>query len=163
MPLLRRLLLSVAATLLLGVAAGFVWERLASPAEWEARETGLVMDEAASQGRFGVIVVFVIVGVVTSLLLGAFSAWTLRDLGWIVTPVVILLTVAAAVIAWRVGVHLGPPDPASVKDVAIGDRVPAELAVDGLAPFLLWPILGLVGFIGTMLLVTTRDELRQTY
>jgi hypothetical protein len=149
--------------LLLGVAAGFVWERLASPAEWEVRETGLVMDEAGSRGQFAVIVVFVLVGAVASLLCGLFSAWILRDIGWIVTPFIVGLTLVAAVIAWRLGVHLGPPDPSTVKGAAVGDQIPAELAVDGLAPFLMWPVFGLIGFITTMLVATTRDEVRQTY
>ena len=43
--------------LILGFAAGFVWERVATPAKWEVRETGLLMDEAASKGQFSVIVV----------------------------------------------------------------------------------------------------------
>lgn len=149
--------------LLVGVAAGCVWERLASPAEWEVTRTSLSMGEAASEGQFAVIVVFVVVGIVASLLLGGVLAWSLRDMGWVTTPLVVLATAGASVIAWRVGVHLGPPDPSSVKDVAVGDHVPARLAIDGLAPFLAWPVFGLVGLIGTTLIVTTRDELARTY
>ena len=81
--------------LLLGVAAGVVWERLATPAEWEVREGGIVLGEAAAKGDFSVIVVFVAVGAVASLMRGAFAAWTLRDLGWIVTPLIIVLTAVA--------------------------------------------------------------------
>ena len=147
----------------MGVAAGFVWELLASPATWEVRDTGIVMDEAASKGQFGVVVVFVLIGIVASLLLGTFMAWSLRDSGWLTTPVVVVATSAAAVIAWRLGVHLGPPDPASVKGLKVGDHIPARLAIDGFAGFVAWPIFGLVGVIGTTLLVTTRDELSQTY
>ena len=152
MPLLRRLLLSAAAMLLLGVAAGFVWELLATPAEWEVSKRGLLMDEAASKGQFGVVVVFVAVGAVASLALGGFTAWTLRDLGWIATPLVIVGTLAASVLAWRLGVLLGPPDPSSVKGVSVGGHIPARLAVEGVSPFLVWPISGLTGFIGALLL-----------
>ena len=67
--------------LILGVAAGFVWERLASPALWEVSERGLVMDEAASKGQFSVIVVFVVDRRRASLVWGGFAAWTLRDVG----------------------------------------------------------------------------------
>lgn len=144
--------------LLLGVAAGFVWERIATPAEWEVREAGLQMGEAASTDQFSVIVMFVLIGAVASLLWGAFAAWTLRDLSWIVTPFIIVLTLAASVIAWRLGVRLGPPDPSSVKDVSVGDHVPARLAIDAVAPFLVWPIFGLAGFIATTLLGTRLDE-----
>ena len=149
--------------LLLGVAAGFVWELLATPAEWEVTNRGLVMDEAASKGQFSVIVVFILVGGVASLLLGSFMAWSLRDTGWVTTPLVVVATLAAAVIAWRLGVHLGPPDPSSVKGVSVGGHIPARFTIDGVSPFLVWPIAGLVGLIGTTLIVTTRDELTQTY
>ncbi len=149
--------------LLVGIAAGFVWERLATPAKWEVRPTGLAMDEAASKGQFSVIVVFVVVGLVASLLLGSFMAWALRDAGWMTTPMIIVATLTAAVIAWRLGVHLGPPDPSSVKDVPVGGHIPARFTVDGVSPFLVWPIAGLVGLIGTTMLVTKRDELAQTY
>ena len=64
-------------------------------------------------------------------------------------------------IAWRVGVLLGPPDPTSVKGLTVGDHVPAELAVDGIAPFLVWPIFGLVGLIGATLIGAPRDERQQ--
>lgn len=157
MPLLRRLLLSAAAMLLVGVAAGFVWERLATPAEWEVRATGLVMDEAAAQGQFAVVVVFVLVGLVASLLLGTVTAWAWREAGWLVTPLVIATTAAASVLAWRLGVHLGPPDPSAAKDAAVGDHVPARLAIDGLAPFLVWPIFGLVGVMVATLVGAVRE------
>lgn len=162
MPLLRRLLLSAAAMLLLGVAAGFVWERLASPALWEVSERGLVMDEAASKGQFSVIVVFVATGAVASLVWGGFAAWALRDIGWIVTPFIIVVTLVASVIAWRLGVLLGPPDPSSVKGVPVGGHVPARLGVDGVSAFLVWPISGLTGFIGAMLLSNRLDESPQS-
>lgn len=121
------------------------------------------MDEAASKGQFAVIVVFIAIGAVASLLLGSFMAWALRDAGWVTTPLVVVATLAAAVIAWRLGVLLGPPDPSSVKDVSVGGHVPARLDVNGFSAFLVWPISGLVGLIGTTLIVTTRDELTQPY
>lgn len=159
MPVLRRLVLTAAAMLLVGIAAGFVWEQLATPAEWEVRSTGLVMDEAASKGQFSVVVVFVLVGLVAALLLGTVTTWTLRDMGWLVTPLVLAATIAAAVIAWQLGIHLGPPDPSAVKGAAVGDHIPAELAIDGLAPFLVWPIFGLIGLIVVTMIGVVREPL----
>lgn len=146
----RRTVLTSILMLLLGIAAGFVWLGLAHPSEWEAVQNGIVLNEAAAKGQFSVVVVFVLIGAGTSLVWGAVAAWVLDDLGWVVTPVVIALTLLAAVIAWRIGVELGPPDPVTVTGLSIGDRVPSELKVDGLAPFLVWPIFGLVGVVGTM-------------
>ena len=144
----RRLLVSTLATILLGIVAGLVWLWLAHPAEWEARANGIVLTEAASKGQFSVIVVFVIIGAIASIVGGWVAVRVLPDLGWLLTPVVLVLTVVAGLVAWRVGVELGPPSPGSVAGVQVGDRVPSELAVDGVAPFLVWPIFGLVGVIG---------------
>ena len=144
--------------LLLGVAAGFVWERIATPAEWEVRETGLLMNEAASTGQFSVIVMFVLIGTVACLVWGGFAAWALRDMGWMVTPFIVVLTSIASLIAWRLGVQLGPPDPSSVRGLTVGDHVPAKLAINAVSPFLVWPIFGLAGFIGVTLLGTRLDE-----
>jgi hypothetical protein len=144
----RRLVVIGLSMLLLGIVAGLVWVQLARPAEWEVRDNGIVLTEMASRGQFSVIVVFVAIGIVTSLLWSVVAARALPDLGWLLVPLVVVLTALAAVIAWRVGVELGPPPPASVAGLAVGDRVPAQLSVDGIAPFLVWPIFGLVGVIG---------------
>lgn len=145
--------------LVLGIAAGFVWLLLAQPAEWEVRGNGIVLTEAASRGQFSVIVLFVVVGAVASLLGGLLSGFTLPDLGWALVPFVIVLSAIASVIAWRLGVMLGPPDPASVASgVSAGDRIPAELGVDGLAPFLVWPITALLGVIATVAVGRTEPE-----
>ncbi|MET1036921.1 MAG: hypothetical protein ABW075_01525 [Aeromicrobium sp.] len=144
----RRLVAASLLMLLLGLAAGLVWVQLARPAQWEVRDGGIVLTEAASRGQFSVIVLFVAIGVLTSMLWGWGTTWALPDLGWLVIPVVVVLTTLAAVIAWRVGVELGPPPPTSVTAATVGDRIPAQLSVDGVAPFLTWPIFGLVGVIG---------------
>lgn len=153
----RRLRAASGALLALAVLAGLAWTWLARPAEWEVREQGVVLTEAASRGQFSVIVVFVLIGVVTSLVWAGATAWALADLGWLLIPIVVVLTVLASIIAWQVGVAFGPPSPASLRDVAVGDRLPAQLEVDGLAPFLAWPIFGLVGVIGA---TAVRGRLR---
>ncbi|KQX76114.1 hypothetical protein [Aeromicrobium sp. Root472D3] len=144
----RRLAIVLLGTLLTGLVGGLVWLWLAQPAEWEGRDGGLVLTEAAARGQFSVVVVFVLVGVIASVVSGWVTARLLPDLGWLAVPLVAVLSAVAAVVAWRVGVELGPPDPSTVAGVADGDRVPARLAVDNVAPFLVWPIFGLVGVIG---------------
>lgn len=144
--------------LILSVAAGFVWLLLAQPAEWEARAEGIVLTEAASKGQFSVIVLFVVVGAVASLIGGIFAALMLPDLGWALIPFVLVLTAIGSVIAWRLGVALGPPDPASVTGVSVGDRIPAELGVDGFAPFVVWPISALLGLIAVLGLSRPESE-----
>ncbi|MCU1675982.1 MAG: hypothetical protein JWM93_740 [Frankiales bacterium] len=147
-PVSRRLVVTAVLMPLLGVVGGLAWLWLAHPAQWEARESGIVLTEAAARGRFAVIVVFVAIGVIASFVWAWGATWALPDLGWLLIPLVLVLTAVAALIAWRVGVELGPPAPGSVAGVSIGDRLPDRLGVDGLAPFLVWPIFGLIGVIG---------------
>ncbi len=140
--------------LLLGVAAGLTWLWLAQPAQWEVREGGIVLTEAGSTGQFSVVVLFVVIGAVVSVAWAAVVGWTVSDLGWLLTPIVVVLTALAALIAWRIGVELGPPSPETVTGVSVGDRIPAELSVDGVTPFVVWPIFGLLG----VLAVTWADR-----
>jgi len=144
----RRIVTASLAMLLVGIAAGLLWIRLADPARWEVRDGGIVLTEAAARGQFSVVVVFVLIGLIASLIWGWVATWTLADLGWLLVPFVLVVTSVAAVVAWRVGVELGPPPPATVTGMSVGDRIPSQLAVDGLAAFLVWPIAGLVGVVG---------------
>lgn len=143
----RRLAIATLLTLLVGIVGGLVWLWLADPAEWMGRDGGIVLTEVAARGQFSVIVVFVAVGAVASIVCGWATTRLVPDLGWFAVPVVAVLTALAALVAWRVGVELGPPPPDTVSGVQVGDTVPSQLAVDSVAPFLVWPILGILGVI----------------
>jgi hypothetical protein len=140
-----RVLVAVGGVLALSVVAGVLWARLANPADWQVTSQGTILDEAAARGRFGVIVVFVVIGVAVSLLWGLVAGFLLRQLGWVLVPMFAALALAGALLAWRVGIVLGPPDPGTVRGMAVGAKIPQQLAVDAVAPFLLWPIFALVG------------------
>lgn len=131
--------------LVLGVLAGFLWVVLAEPARWQVTAGGTILDEQSSRGRFGVIVTFVLIGLVVSFLWGLLAGIAQRERGWICVPVFAAVALCAALIAWRVGVHFGPPDPLSVKGTPVGGTIEQQLAVDTLSPFLVWPIFALVG------------------
>lgn len=150
---------TVVVMLLLGVATGFVWEALAKPAEWEVREGGsIVLTEIAARDQFGVIVVFVIAGIVASLVWGVVATLVLEDLGWKLTPLVIVVTLAAAVIAWRIGIAIGPVGPREAVNPAVGDKLPSKLAIDGVAPFFAWPVFGVLGIVLTTWMRKDTDE-----
>lgn len=136
--------------LVLGVVVGGLWDAMARPAQWLVTERGIVLTEEASTRQVGVELLFVALGAGASLLAGLVVGYLLRRLGWAVVPVVVVGTSLAAVVAWRVGLWLGPGDPAATVDPRIGDRIPSSLAVESLASFMVWPIAGLVG----VLLVT---------
>lgn len=137
----------VAALLVLGVASGIAWLLLASPAEWKVTSDGIILTEEGSKGRFGVIVTFVLIGIVVAFLWGFIAGFRLHGASAALVPVFAVAALLAGVIAWRIGVHFGPPDPASVTGTHVGDKIPQELAIDSFAPFLVWPIFALIGLL----------------
>jgi hypothetical protein len=148
-----------AVMLLLGVASGVVWQWLAKPAQWEVRSDGsIVLTEIAARDQFGVIVVFVVAGAVASLVWAFGSTFALRDLGWRLTPFVIIVTLLAGVIAWQVGVALGPVGPKSAVNPSVGDMLPSKLAIDGVAPLVVWPLFGVIGLLAAMWMTKEADE-----
>ncbi|MGZ5366499.1 hypothetical protein [Aeromicrobium sp.] len=137
----------VAGVLVLGVASGFVWLLLADPAEWDVTTDGTVLTEEGAKGRFGVIVTFVLIGIVVSFVGGLVAGLKLRRIGWPLVPLFAVAALLAAVMAWRIGVAFGPPDPTSVTGTSVGDKIPQELTIDSFAPFLVWPIFALIGLL----------------
>lgn len=139
--------LATVAFICLGVLAGLVWLWLAEPAQWQIRDNGIVLTEGAAKAQFSVLVTFVLIGAAASVVAGLAVGWLLDDLGWLVVPVVAALATLAALIAWRVGVELGPPPPASVTGGSIGDTISARLEVDSVAAFVMWPMAALLGVV----------------
>lgn len=133
--------------LVLGVATGFVWILLASPAEWDVTDNGIILTEDGAKARFGVIVTFVLISSVVAFLWGLIAGLRLHDVGWLLVPVFAFAAILAGVLAWRVGVAFGPPDPASVTGASVGDKLPQRLAIDAVTPFLIWPIFALLGLL----------------
>ena len=143
--------------LVIGAVGGLVWLWLAEPAEWEVTARGIILTEEAATGQFGVLVTFVIVGAVASFAWGVVAGHVLRELGWVLVPVFAVVSGLAALIAWRVGVALGPVHPRDVADPALGDRLPAPLEIDAVAPFLVWPMFALAGLLLAALLDRRGD------
>lgn len=144
---LRRVIGWSAALLALGGVAGLAWFWLAEPGEWEVTELGLSRSEDEVRAQFAVIVRFVVIGAVLCFGWGWAAGHRLRDVGWLLAPVFALVPGLAAVIAWQVGVVLGPSDPAEAVNLALGDRVPAQLEIDAIAAFLVWPMFALAGLV----------------
>lgn len=143
--------------LALGVGGGLLWLWLAEPAEWEVTTQGIILTEDAARGQFAVVVTFVIIGAGLCLLWGWAAGRSLRELGWVLVPVFAAVAALAAVVAWQVGVQLGPSDPRDAIDPAIGDRIPAPLDIDAVAPFLVWPMFALIGLLVSAWLDRSED------
>ncbi len=157
-PGVRRVVLWSAGMLALGVLGGLLWLWLADPSEWQVTAQGIVLTEEAARGQFAVVVTFVGVGAALSFGWGWAAGHALRELGWVLVPVFGAVAGAAAVLAWRMGVALGPPHPRDAPDPSLGDRLPAPLAIDAVAPFLVWPMLALLGLLVSAWLDRSEDE-----
>lgn len=155
-PSRRSVLLTVVTFVAVGLVGGLLWLWLADPAQWQVRENGIVLTEGAAKGQFSVIVTFVLIGVVGSLLSGALAAWTMPTLGWLLTPFVVVLAVAASLITWRIGVDLGPAGP-HAGEGAVGDLISSQFKVDALAAFVVWPVAALLGVV-TVLCLDRRED-----
>ncbi len=83
---------------------------------------------------------FSLIGFVVGLGIG-FAAWRVfRRIGWPVVPLVIVASVAAALLCWWVGWELGPgPFPPRLAEAQDGASVPIELTVRARVAVLVWP------------------------
>lgn len=152
---------AVLVLLVASALAGVAWSSWAEPARWQVTEQGVVLTQEASQGQFGVEVLFIGIGVGVCLAWGLTVGVLGRSLGW----AVVLLTAGAAalasLLAWQVGVSLGPPDPQTVQGLSLGDSFPDQLAVSSLSSFLAWPVAALGGLVAGLLLTVDRTSLAE--
>lgn len=139
----------VLALLVAAALAGVAWGLLADPPRLEVRDYGTVLPESSSARAFGVEMLFIALGFTLCGVWGAVLGWRRADRGVLLVPVVIGASALASLLAWRIGVPLGPDDPAGLDaaDLAVGQTVPLPLAVESFAAFLTWPIGGLLGLV----------------
>ena len=156
-----RVVLAVVLLLVLATAAGAAWQAFATLPRWQVTEQGIVLTEAESSRQVGVELAFVGIGIVLALVWAAVVGVVLRALGWLLVPLVGLATAVAGVLAWRVGLLLGPGDPAATPDPRIGERIPAQPAVDAVASFVVWPVAGLLGLLLATWLVGRGDRVSE--
>ncbi|GAA2070499.1 hypothetical protein GCM10009821_04570 [Aeromicrobium halocynthiae] len=150
-------LVLVAASALAGVA----WSSWAEPGTWQVTEQGVVLTQEASQGQFDVEVLFVGIGVVLCLVWGLAVGVAGRSLGWPVVPVTAAAAALASLVAWTVGLSLGPPDPQTVQGLSLGDSFPDQLAVSSFSSFVAWPVAALGGLVVGLLLTVDRAALAE--
>ncbi|MFT4299868.1 MAG: hypothetical protein QM597_09565 [Aeromicrobium sp.] len=141
----RALALTLVLPLLAGVAGAVVWSRWADPALWTVHEGQLQMGQEAVATEIGVPLAFAAVGVVGGLLLGFLIGLLSRQVDWPLVFVGLLSAGVATLVAWRLGIVLGPPDPVTVAGLSEGDTVQARLTLNLPAAFLAWPAATLAG------------------
>jgi len=151
------------AAILGGVAAALLWSRLAEPAAWTVAERGLQMGQSAAGDEFGVPLAFAVIGLAGGLVLGFLIGIVARPVRWSLVVVAMAAAGMATLIAWQLGVALGPPDPSTVAGLTVGDTVPDRLAVTVPAAFLAWPVATVAGLLpGVALNPHARGEARES-
>jgi hypothetical protein len=142
---LRTALLVLLAYAVLGVVAGVAWEWLWTPPGQVIVRHQVLFDSYASLRRvFTGTGLYVVVGAVTSALVAVVVAALTRGRELLVLAVVVVGSVIAAALMWRVGTMLGPADPATVAAHTTGRAtVQGDLRVAGRTPYLIWPMTSL--------------------
>ena len=149
-----------------GAGAGWLWQRLATPPSgvaYEGRWLGGVVVQGGSYatdytdlGRgFGLVAVFVVIGLLAGTALGILAALRSRssEIGTLVA--VTLGSALATVVAYRTGVWLGPPDPEPLASAAAdGTVIPGAMELLGRSPFVVWTLGALAGLTFTYVLTT---------
>lgn len=157
----RRLVLEHAGVLVLfaagGALAGWVWQRWATvpqgvafDGDWRLgyRIEGdfFVGDNDWFQQAFGVVGTYVVLGAATSVVIGVVASLVCRRSEVVTLVVVAAGSVLAAVICYRLGLALGPPDPAGLaRNAADGTIIQGDLAIKQHSPFVVWPLGSLIG------------------
>lgn len=155
----RASLVTLVAFVLLGCLAGWLWAKWADPAQFVVVADNAAMSELEAGQEFGVDVIYSAIAAATGLLAGGLLGWRYSSAGWLIPVTVTISATVAAVIAWRLGVALGPPQPLSALEGArAGDLVPEQLDVHAKGLLLLWPIAALLGVVAS---VAVLDPKRQ--
>ena len=142
---------TAAVFLMLGCIAGFLWAALAEPASFMVAGGEAAMGELEAGQEFGVDVVFASIACVCGLAAGSFLGWRYHRIGWPQVLSTVAAATVAGLLAWKLGVWLGPADPASLlPSTPAGGLLPQRLDVHAPGLLLVWPVSALVGLIASV-------------
>lgn len=135
----------VVAYVVVGVLAGFVWERLWTPPDLVVRDHQAVYTGYASLRLvFTGTGLYALVAAVASAALALTAALLARRHELIVLAAVVVGSGLAAYAMYRVGTSLGPGDPiAAAAHAANGTPLHGRLEVKGRTAYLVWPMVSL--------------------
>lgn len=142
-----------------GTAGGWLWHHLWDPPAGTAYQGMWYPDDETSLGNmFDATGIYACVGFVGGLVLGVLTGLFARRHELVAVGAVVVGSVLAAWITYRLGVHLGPPDPATVAAHA-PDRtpIPQQMQVSGHSPYVAWSIGALLGA-GVLFLATSSTS-----
>ncbi|MGH3346802.1 MAG: hypothetical protein ACRDO4_07450 [Nocardioides sp.] len=129
-----------------GALAGVVWEAWWTPPIGVVRDQGWYVDLFESRDLFSATALYVVVGVLAGLLVGAASAFFVDRVELVTLATVVVGSVLAAWLMLQVGSALAPPDPAVLARTAADDtRIPGTVEVSGNWPLGAFPAGALLG------------------
>lgn len=130
---------------LVGVVAGIVWERVwTPPAEIVQQHHPYYQDYGSLRRVFTGTGLYVLVGAAASAVLALVVGLLSRRRELFTLVAVVLGSALAALLMWKVGVRLGPSDPAKAAAKAADDTLlQGNLVVSGRTPYLIWPMTSL--------------------
>jgi hypothetical protein len=129
-----------------GVPAGWLWTRLASPANGTLTSGGVVLGETALNQEVGVTMWFLLTGVAVGLLVGLVFSWRGSRYGVTVVVAVALACCLGSLVSYWTGVHLfGPDAKTELASARVGQHIAVPLSVGTKIAFLGWPVGGLSG------------------
>jgi len=141
---LRFVLLTLLAYVVLGAAAGAVWEWVWTPPDQVVRDHQVFYTSYASLRRvFTGTGLYVLIGAVTAALISLVACLLTRGRELVTLATVLIGSCAAAALMRLVGGLLGPADPLSVTRSTGTEVLPGQLTVHGFTPYLVWPMVSL--------------------
>lgn len=143
----------------LGVAGAVVWELVTPLAAYTRTAENGTMGEEELARQFGATGWFLVIAAVGGFVSGVALLLLRRR-----SPVLTVLLVAAGgalatFVMVRVGLVLGPSDPNDVLGtVAVGDKVPLQLQVEGAGVYFVWSVAALAGAVAALLFFESSEE-----
>lgn len=144
--LLRRIVLLLGVSVVLGGLSGLVWNASTRlPTYTIASDGSASITERGLAGVFSSDAGYCLTGLVAGLLLGLVTWWWFGRRGALVVPLAAVSALLASLVCWWIGVLVGPDGFAvRISGARAGDVVPIDLALRSWTPVLVWPFAALL-------------------
>ena len=155
-------LLVVALLAVAGVVGAFIWEWIwSAPVGVVVDHQWMAEDEVGLQAQFDSTAWYVVVASAAGLLAGMLAALFLDRWPLLTLAAVVVGSVLGTFLMLRIGLALGPADPASLAlDAVDGTRLSGELSVSKHSPWIALPAGALVGLALVFIALTPRRNAR---
>ncbi|MDQ3627722.1 MAG: hypothetical protein M3419_02710 [Actinomycetota bacterium] len=156
--LVRSAASTVLALVLGGALSAVLWSQLADPPMAQVQAARVLTGGDELTRQFGMDVTFAWTSALPALPIGALVGALWHRHGWVQAVAVMLGGIAAGLLAWRLGMVLGPGELADrLPSASVGDRLPNALQLDSLGLLLSAAVAALVGFVLGVAFFATGD------